>query len=515
MLDKKLETALLLRNAARKSLNLQPVLFSPAAHKWAAIALCAWLLGGCGGTGGVTVADEQEAGARAAQQVAEQVGIYPGEFVTTYVDSIGRRLVASLGETPYYFKFRVIDQAEPNAFATPGGYIFVSRGLLALVNSEDELAGVLAHEISHVTLRHHARQAQRSVLPSVLSLPGRAIGAVVGEDVGNIINAPISVAGQAYLSSYSREQESEADDAGARLVARAGYDPAALSQILANLEETVMLLTANSQGSRKRQQGFFDSHPTTPTRVADIGRLAASLEWQPTRQIAPDRAAVYKRLDGLTWGQNNPMQGIFRDQQFMQPDMNLSLTFPSGWNTLNTPRYVGAVTPDESALILFGGPDRPGSARELATTFIAEISEAAEIEPWEPIETQIGAWPAWAVKFDDDAGSEPVSIYYVWINAGGNVLQVVAIGPQKHFEAMRETGASLRQLTQEELDSIVAERVRIITALPDESLTQLSARSNNHISIELTAAINGRASDTPLPANASVKIVRTESYLGN
>jgi predicted Zn-dependent protease len=486
-----------------------------SARTWAVLTCCAWLLTGCIGTGGVTVADEQEAGARAAQQVAEQVGIYPGEFAATYVDSIGRRLVATLGETPYYFKFRVIDQAEPNAFATPGGFIFVSRGLLALVNSEDELAGVLAHEISHVTLRHHARQATRGVLPSVLSIPGRAIGAVVGEDVGNIINAPLSVAGQAYLSSYSREQESEADDAGVQLVARAGYDPAALTQILANLERTIVLLTESAEGSRKRQLGFFDSHPTTPTRVADIETLAATIQWMPARKIAEDRAALYKRLDGLTWGPNNPMQGIFREQQFLQPDMNLTITFPAGWRTLNTPRYVGAVTQDERALILFGGPDRPGGARELATEFIAEISKAADIEPWEPAETQIGEWPAWAVKFDDEAGSEPASVYYVWINAGGNVLQVVALGPQEYFEVMRETGDSLRQLTEEELDSIVAERIRIATAESGETIAELSARSENKMTPDLTAAINGRNVSERLDAGTLVKILRLEPYLGN
>jgi len=488
---------------------------SRTARAWAVIAACTWLLAGCGGTGGITVADEQKAGAQAAQQVAEQVGVYPGEFVTTYVDTIGRRLIATLGETPYYFKFRVVDQAEPNAFATPGGYIFVSRGLLALINSEDELAGVLAHEISHVTLRHHARQAQRGVLPSVLSIPGRAIGAVVGEDVGNIINAPISVAGQAYLSSYSRDQESEADDAGAQLVAQTGYDPAALTSVLANLERTITLLSENPEGSRKRQLGFFDSHPTTPTRVGDIERIAASIQWRPTRRIAANRAAVYKRLDGLTWGPNNPMQGIFRDQQFLQPDMNLTLTFPAGWRTINTPRYVGAVTPDERALILFGGPDRPGGARELATEFIAEISKAADIEPWEPTEGQVGAWPAWSVKFDDEAGSEPVSVYYIWINAGNNVLQVVALGPQAYYEAMRETGDSLRQLTEAELDSIFAERIRIAAAEDSETIAELSARSGNVMGPELTAAINGRTVSQPLEPGTVVKILRHEPYFGD
>ena len=191
-------------------------------------------LAGCGGTGAITVEDEKQAGAMAARQLEEQVGIYPGEFLTNYLDSVGRRLVSALGDTPYFFRFKIIDQSAPNAFATPGGYIYVSRGIMALINSEDELAGILAHEISHVTLRHHAQQAQRGVLPGVLTLPGRAVGKVVGEDVGNMVNAPLEAVGKTYMSSYGRGQESEADRVGMHLAARAGYDPLALADALEN-----------------------------------------------------------------------------------------------------------------------------------------------------------------------------------------------------------------------------------------------------------------------------------------
>jgi len=475
------------------------------------LAVCvAVIAGGCGGTGGITVADEQQAGAQAAQQVEEQVGIYPGEFASNYVDTIGRRLVAQLGETPYYFKFSVIDQAEPNAFATPGGFIFVSRGMLALINNEDELAGILAHEISHVTQRHHAQQAQRGVLPSVLTIPGRAVGAVVGEDVGNILNTPISSAGEAYLSSYGRGQESEADEVGMRLAAQAGYDPAGLARALANLERTVTLLSGQT-----RKFSFFDSHPTTPTRVADIEQAAATLQWYPTKPVARNRAAVYKRLDGLTWGPNNPMQGVFREQQFMQADMGLSMTFPDGWRTLNTPRYVGAFAPNDEAIILFGGPDRPGDAATLATEFVEEVAAAANIEPWAPTETRLGEWPAYVVKLDDASGAEPVSIYYVWVSAGRSIFQIVALGPQRYFEPMRQTAESLRGLTEEELDSIVAQRIRIETATAGETIADLSVRTGNAMSAALTAAINGRPENPALDAGDLIKIVREESYLGD
>lgn len=468
------------------------------------------LVSACGGTGGVTVADEEQAGAHTSQQVEEQVGIYTGEFLSNYVDTIGRRLVAKLRQTPYYFKFRVIDQPEPNAFAAPGGYIYISRGMLALINSEDELASILAHEISHVTQRHHARQAQATALPGVLTLPGRAIGAIVGEDVGNIINAPLSAAGEAYLSSYSRGQEAEADEIGMQLAANAGYDPASLASALTTLERTVTLLTGN-----KREFSFFDSHPTTPDRIADIERVAAKLTWQRASPIAKDRASVYKRLNGLTWGPNNPLQGIFAGRQFMQPDMNLSITFPDEWRTINTPLYIGAFAPDEQAIILFGGPERPAGALTLATEFANEVAKAADTEPQPPVETKIGDWPAYVVKLDDSSGAEPVSVYYVWIRAPGTIFKIVALGPKRYFDPMRDTAQSVRPLTKEERQSIVAQRIRIESAEGGETIAMLSERTGNTMSPELTAAINGRDVAAILKSGTPIKILREEAYFGN
>jgi predicted Zn-dependent protease len=473
-------------------------------------AVVALLVSACGGTGGVTIADEEQVGAETSQQVEDQVGIYTGEYLSNYVDTIGRRLVAKLRQTPYYFKFRVIDQPEPNAFAAPGGYIYISRGMLALINSEDELAGILAHEISHVTQRHHARQAQASVLPGVLTLPGRAIGAIVGEDVGNIINAPLSAAGEAYLSSYSRGQEVEADEIGMQLAANAGYDPSSLASALTTLERTVTLLTGN-----KRDFTFFDSHPTTPNRVADIEQLAATLTWQPAKPIAKDRASVYKRLNGLTWGSNNPLQGIFAGRQFMQPDMNLSIMFPEDWRKINTPLYIGAFAPDEQAIILFGGPERPAGALTLATDFANELARAADTEPQPPAETKIGDWPAYVVKLEDTSGAEPVSVYYVWINAPGTIFKIVALGPKRYFDTMRETAQSVRPLTKEERASIVAQRIRIAAAEDGETIVALSDRTGNAMEPDLTAAINGRYAADILEAGTLIKILREEAYFGN
>ena len=237
------------------------------------------------------------------------------------------------------------------------------------------------------------------------------------------------------------------------------------------------------------------------------------MQWQRGLPFAKNTAALYKRLDGWTWGPNNPMQGIFIGQQFMHPGMNLSIEFPDNWRTLNTPRFVGAFAPENDAIVLFGSPEKPGGTNALAREFIEQISNSLDIEPWEPIETSIGEWNAHLVKLDDDSGAEPVSYYYLWVAAGRSIFRIVAFGPNRYSDQLRQTGESLRTLSEAELNSIVERRVHIVAATQGESLMGLSARTNNVLPGDLTAAINGLADDTILDSGQLVKILREKYYI--
>lgn len=472
---------------------------------WLAILLL--LAAGCSSTGGVTVADEEQAGSQLARQVENQVGYYNDTYLKNYVDSVGRRLVAELGPTPYSFRFQIIDQAEPNAFATPGGYIYLSRGLLALINSEDELAGILAHEISHVTERHHAKQAQRSTLPGLLTIPGNVVGSVVSPDVGKTINAPLERAGQVYLSSFGREQETEADTRGMQLAARAGYDPAALGAALDTLEQTVTRLTGQA-----RRFSWVDSHPMTPGRIAKVDKVAAGLSWQAGAPFARDRAGVYKRLDGLLWGNENPASGFFRDQLFLQPDMGFAMAFPAGWDTLNTPRFVGARRPDNRALIILGSAGPPAPPAAYAEAFIAELEKQAGVTPDETDAFEIGDWPGHFVRMRDTSGGEPASIYYLWVLAGRNMFEIIAAGLESETEVMREAVFSLRQMTDDERDSVVSYRVRSVIASDGDTLSAIGRREANQWDEDLTAIVNGLDANAPLEPEQPIKILRAEPY---
>ena len=454
----------------------------------------------------VTPEQEARAGNSISQQVADQIGLYMDPELERYLDTVGQRLVDSLEETPYQFQFALVDQAEPNAFATPGGFIYVSRGLMAQINSEAELAGVLAHEISHVTQRHHVRQAGRSLGAGLLTLPGRAVG-IVSKDLGNMINTPIEHAGKLYLSSYSRSQESEADAYGMRLASAAGYDPLALADALEGIENSVFLLTGE-----QHEATYLDTHPTTPQRVADIDKLAGELKTTPTDPIA-DKDLLYHYLDGLWWGPQNPQQGIFRDNLFLSAELGLAVTFPTGWETVNTPRFVGAMEPGGEAYLALGLNKGEFSPEAYAAALITRMRDGTGLQPGDSRSFQIGQWPAHMVRYDDSSDAGRVSLYYVFLNSGSHSFTFMAMGKEHLQEPLRSSVMSIAPLTTAQAGDIRGLRLRIATINEGETLADWSQRVDSSWSTAFTAAINGLNEKAPAQSPGKLKYVRSERYL--
>ena len=165
---------------------------------------------------------DKKLGAENALLVEREIGLYQHDSLYNLINKVGHKLVAKLKNNPFEFKFFLADSPVPNAFALPGGYIYVTRGILLLIQTEDELAGILAHEIIHVSERHSIKQMKKGRIGGILQVPGNIINAVTGTRLGNIINTPIAFTSQAFISSYSRGREKESDTCGANLAASAG-----------------------------------------------------------------------------------------------------------------------------------------------------------------------------------------------------------------------------------------------------------------------------------------------------
>ena len=445
-------------------------------------------------------------GAEVAKLVEQQIGLYPMPKTEAYLREVGGRLVATVNDPRWKFNFQIVNQAEPNAFAIPGGGIYVSRGLLALLEREDELAGVLAHEIAHVTQRHSARQQRKGILPGLLSLPGNVVGNVVGENLGALINAPIGTVGGAWLSRYSRTQESESDRIGIRTAVQAGYDPIALADFLRRLEQDVA-----SQTGEERRFSIFDSHPMTDTRLKDIQSRSAALTPATKPRFAPDTVALFAKLDGMWWGEN-PDEGVFRKNQFLQPTIGFTIMFPEGWKHQNTPQYVISAHPKQEAVLLLGIAGPASDPEAAAQKLIEKMRTKARVEPLSTRKASVGEFPAFVVTYLDRSGRAPAYLHFAWVAMGGKTYQLIGLAPEKHREALRNAALSLRPLTDVERGAVTGKRLRSVAARPGDRLENLGARTGNTWSPAYTALVNGLNVDANLSEGQPVKIAREERW---
>ncbi len=453
---------------------------------------------------GLSAQHDLEQGAEMAKLIERQIGLCSLPEAEAYLREVGQRLVAATGDSRWKFSFQIADQAEPNAFSIPGGGVYVSRGLLALIDQEDELAGVLGHEIAHVTERHSARQQRRGILPGLLSLPGNVVGGVVSDNLGALINAPIETAGEAWMSHYSRGQETEADRVGIRTAAQAGYNPDALAEFLQRLEQDVA-----SQTGQERKFSIFDSHPMTETRLKDIHRRAGSLTPAAKPHIAGGPAALFAKLDGLWWG-DNPEAGVFHKDQFLHPVVGFTLTFPPGWKHRNTPQYVISAHPKQEAMLLLGIAGPASDPKATGEKFVAQMRAKARTEPVSTRQTTLGEFPVYVVTYLDQSGRAPVYLHFAWVAMAGRTYQLIGLAPEKHRETLRNAALSLRPLTEAECRAVTGKRLRIATARQGERLENLAARTGNVWPPAYTALVNSLQAEAILSEGQLVKIARLE-----
>ncbi len=300
-----------------------------------------------------SIEDDVRAGREAHPQILQEYGgAVENPELAAYVSRVGNRVkdVSELADLD--FTFTVLDSEIVNAFALPGGYVYVSRGLLAYADDEAELASVLAHEIGHVTARHGAsRQTTGQLATFGLGLLGVLGGAVLGGEEGAKLGAQLGQqAGYGLTQTYSRSQEYEADALGIRYLARAGYDPEASPDFLEALE-TSAELQAKLAGTSVREPGaldhFFASHPYTPDRVKEARELAGEHGQSGDER---DRKRFLAAIDGMIYGPS-PRQGFVEGNHFAHPGLRIAFDYPEPYKLINQPAAV--VGRAENRVLLF------------------------------------------------------------------------------------------------------------------------------------------------------------------
>ena len=314
---------------------------------WLHVLPVAWLLAGCatnpvtGESDYVLMSEQQEIalGQRYNQEILKEMPPYDDAKLNTMIQSIGEQLAAHSHRTGLDYRFTIVDSPTVNAFALPGGYIYITRGMLAYLNSEAELAAVLGHEIGHVTARHSVRQHSAQTTASVV---GAVISVATGvQGVDDLTN----MAGTAIVRGYGREHELEADRLGAEYMARSGYDPDAMLEVIGILkdQETFEKKRARGEGREPNvYHGLFSTHPRNDARLQEVVRAARVHKTGTSMRI--NREGFIRSLEGLPFG-DSASQGIIRGSRFYHEPLDFTLAFPSGWQIDNREDRVVA-TPD-------------------------------------------------------------------------------------------------------------------------------------------------------------------------
>ncbi|HKQ30186.1 MAG TPA: M48 family metalloprotease [Burkholderiales bacterium] len=290
----------------------------------------------------MTEKEEIELGKKSDPQVRQQYSPYDNAALQAYVQQIGEKLAVKSHRANLIYRFTVLDSDEVNAFALPGGYIYITRGIMAYLNSEAELAAVLGHEIGHVTARHSVRQY------SAATATGLVIGILGGGAAGQSV---MNVLGSALLSGYGREHELESDRLGAEYLARNGYDPDAMIDVvgvLKNQEEAEKKRAEAEKREARSYHGVFASHPSADKRLQEVVAEAKKFKTSTTSRVG--REEYLKLMDGVVFG-DSVREGIRRGSDFYHRDLNFAFSFPSGWRVQNTPKAVNAAAPDKNALM--------------------------------------------------------------------------------------------------------------------------------------------------------------------
>lgn len=456
-----------------------------------------------GGDPLLTPEDDRVVGAKQAQMAAAEYGLVDDPPLVAYVDAVGQRL-AHNAPGDFQYRFQIVNEDVPNAFALPGGYVFVTRGLLLLVNSEDELANVMGHEITHVAERHAAMQQAAASSP-VFALPKLVQVAGAGVDMagGQLGESP-----RAWLARYGRDEESDADRIGEQIAAAAGWSPQGMAEFLRDLESAMRLYAG-----APRAPSFLDSHPSNPDRITAASLDASMLRWAASPGIAPDRAQFLAKLDGLVVGED-PSEGVLRGTLFLHPDLDLAVSFPDGWEVQNSHTAVGAISPERDAEILFEGQGPGTDPRAAADAFFAKTPPQAHVQRKGGAAVGANAWHEQA-EVRTEQGMLVLDV--TWVAVGGSIYRVTGVGPgvviAEQREVLSDVARGIRPLTAEERRSIRVKRLRSTTAQQAESLEAFSARVGNAWGLLDLAVANDLFADAALSQGQLLKIAVEESYV--
>lgn len=454
-------------------------------------------------TGLMTTSEEIRIGREQHPKILQAFGgAYHDPAINSYVDRVGQTLARHTERTDVAYTFTVLNSPIANALATPGGYIYVTRGMLALVNNEAELAGILGHELGHITALHHAQAQSRQTLASIgLTVLAATVG------VPPSLMQGTQLAALAFLRAFSREQEYEADQLGARYMARSGYDPDAMVSFLRNLEAHSDLQARILGGpSPMRRFDFLDTHPNTPDRIASA--ISAANVTVAARPIV-GRDSYLDAIDGMLYGESAE-QGYIRGRLFAHPALRIRFAVPRGYQLFDARRAIYALGPG-NAIIIFDSEPRAKIFAQRTMVQYVEAATKADLNALQAMRVDgLEAATGW-INVRTNRG--PMELRLAAIRADAShiyrfrFLTALSLLSQLGPGNLR-TIQSFRKLTPAEAAALKPLRVRVATVKRGDAIATIAKRmAFERDRIERFRVLNGLGADSTLIAGQRVKIV--------
>ncbi len=426
--------------------------------------------------------DERRIGEQAAREIEASVGLVEDSELLPYVQELGSTLARYSPRQGVDYRFDIVDTTEPNAFALPDGHIYVTRGLLALSNSEHELGGILGHEIGHVAARHANQRFSRAAPVGILAGVTSAVVGIVSDDAARSVAGVGAGINAVLLAPHGRDQERQADRVGQDIAHGAGWDPVGLVGVLESLGRMAEL----EHG--RREASFLDSHPSTPERVRSTRAYAASLGSGGSRSTSRDEYVA--RLDGLLLG-GNAAYGVFAEQTFIHPDLAFTISFPKGWTTAHSKKLAGAQAPDDDAIVVLGAQGKGTSAMDAARRF----AKLLEVEyDSGPSELTINEKPAARARVT----TPDIDLTLTFIVHDGMVFQLLALSPPsaraKYAAEFEKWAMSFDTASSETLSSIDEVRLLVAQVGSEATLSGVLGHHPSPLPQSFIAVLNGMAS---------------------
>lgn len=454
----------------------------------------------------MTKGQEAQIGMQEHPKLLQQFGgSYGDAKVTGYVEEVGQRLAAKSEMPDLDFTFTTLNSKVINAFALPGGYVYMSRGLLGLMNDEAELASVLGHEVGHVTARHSASRYNKSIFAQIASV---GVGVATGSgELANLVNQ----SSQMYLLSYSRGQELQADELGVRYMGRVGYDPFGAPRMLQTLGDATAL-DQRILGKEEAAQvpSWQRTHPLTSERV-EVALREAREASANTSEALRRRDELLNAIDGMRF-EDDPSQGIITGHEFKHGELGFGFVVPNGFAIENGSSAVRASGPGGSAIIFSGGRAEGNMSSQVQAVWQnLTQGQAGGISNLQALD--VNGMPAATGNARISNNGTQLDLRIVSIDFGnGSAYSFVFVSPSdvtaQLSDDFKRTTYSFEKLSAAERASVKGRSIKVVTAQRGDNASSLARyMAYNDYQLERFMVLNGLEEDDVIEAGERLKIV--------